>query len=53
MIILILYSNRDMSTPKGGIIFLGGIEPKHIKKGETFIYMPVFNKNYWQITMDQ
>ncbi|XP_025208049.1 lysosomal aspartic protease-like [Melanaphis sacchari] len=46
-----VYMNRDTTTPKGGTIFLGGIEPKHIK-GE-ITYVPVTQKNYWQIEMNQ
>jgi len=40
-----------MTTSKGGIIFLGGIEPRHIK-GE-ITYVPVSMKKYWQIEMNQ
>lgn len=46
-----VYMNRDMTTSKGGIIFLGGIEPRHIK-GE-ITYVPVSMKKYWQIEMNQ
>ncbi|XP_050057951.1 lysosomal aspartic protease-like isoform X2 [Aphis gossypii] len=46
-----VYMNRDETTTKGGTIFLGGVEPKHIK-GET-TYVPVVQKNYWQIEMNQ
>lgn len=46
-----VYMNRDANTNKGGIIFLGGIEPKHIK-GE-ITYVPVTTKKYWQIQMNQ
>jgi len=46
-----LYMNRDHTTEKGGIIFLGGIEPKHISGSIT--YVPVVTKAFWQIAMDQ
>lgn len=48
-----------MNTPKAGIIFLGGIEPRHIKKGDKMTYVDVIryepNKQYyyWQIQMNQ
>lgn len=40
-----------MTSTKGGTIFLGGYEPKHIS-GE-ITYVPVVTKNYWQIEMNQ
>jgi len=46
-----LFFNRDHTTEKGGIIFLGGIEPKHISGSIT--YVPVVTKAFWQIAMDQ
>ncbi|XP_050422762.1 uncharacterized protein LOC126834694 [Adelges cooleyi] len=46
-----LYLNRDITTKKGGIIFLGGIEPKHIDGAMT--YVPVTKKGYWQFQMTQ
>ncbi|XP_015371487.1 PREDICTED: aspartic proteinase A2-like [Diuraphis noxia] len=46
-----VYMNRDETTNKGGVIFLGGIEPKHIN-GE-ITYVPVTIKKYWQIEMNQ
>lgn len=44
-------SFSDPTTPKGGMIFLGGIEPKHMKGEMT--YVPVTKKRYWQIEMKQ
>ncbi|XP_050524937.1 uncharacterized protein LOC126896313 [Daktulosphaira vitifoliae] len=46
-----LYINRDPGTTKGGIIFLGGIEPKHING--TITYVPVIHQAYWQFEMTQ
>lgn len=46
-----MFFDRDKTTPKGGIIFLGGIEPRHINS--TITYVPVTVRNYWQITMKQ
>ncbi|XP_060834883.1 lysosomal aspartic protease-like [Rhopalosiphum padi] len=46
-----VYMNRDPTTPKGGTIFLGGIERKHIN-GE-ITYAPVLEKKHWQIEMNQ
>jgi len=43
--------NRDLTTPKGGTIFFGGANPKHMKGEMTFV--PVIEKLYWKIEMNQ
>lgn len=41
----------DDTTPKGGTIFLGGINPKHMQGPIT--YLRVTRLMYWQVEMNQ
>jgi hypothetical protein len=42
---------RDITSPRGGNLFLGGSDPKHCN--ESFTYVPVTYKSYWQFHMDR
>ncbi|VVC25518.1 Hypothetical protein CINCED_3A013627 [Cinara cedri] len=45
------FLNRDVTTNKGGSIFLGGVSKKHMKTD--MVYVPVIEKSYWTIKLDQ
>jgi hypothetical protein len=42
---------RDITTTRGGNLFLGGSDPKHYNG--SFTYLPVTRKGYWQVHMDR
>lgn len=42
--------NRDADSKEGGELVFGGVDPKHFKGEHT--YVPVTQKGYWQIELD-
>nr|UJP31644.1 cathepsin D2 [Dermestes maculatus] len=52
-----IYMNRDKQSSRGGNVFLGYIEKKHIhstnKKPDPILYVPVDGNGYWQFDMNK
>ena len=45
-----VWLNRDPSSPNGGELVLGGVDPAHFRGTHT--WAPVTRRGYWQVAMD-
>ncbi|GLV43473.1 cathepsin D [Carabus blaptoides fortunei] len=48
-----IYLNRDRQSNRGGNVYFGRIEDRHILQNETITYLPVNQTGYWQFKMDK
>lgn len=50
-----IYMNRDRQSNRGGDIYLGSIEPRHVynKNLSSIVYLPVTSYAFWQFNIDK